>query len=135
MQPQHWFLAPGWNNPFIRPPLLPRKIQAAGTTKFVLDLAPPEGGWRKDGRLRIQLETAPSTASEWTARMNDTELAHTDDVTEPFPNPYPSMLGKPETIRAWHVPAIVPRENANTLEFSLRGGEEATLQYLDLYLP
>jgi hypothetical protein len=134
-QPQHWFLAPGWNNPFIRPPLLPRTVKAASTTKFALDLAPTEGGWKKDGRLRIQLETAPPATSEWTARLNGVELAATSDVSEPFPNHYPSMLGKPENLRAWTVPAAVPRGNANTVEFSLRAGEDATLQYLELYLP
>ena len=134
-QPQHWFLAPGWNNPFIRPPLLPRKVKADSTTKFQLDLAPPANGWEKHGRLRIQLETPPSAESQWTARLNGTELAPSNDVSEPFPNPYPSMLGKPEQMRAWTVPETVPRAGFNTLELSLKSGGDATLDYLDLFLP
>ena len=134
-QPQHWFLAPAWNNPFVRPPLLPRKVKSGSTTKFTLDLAPPDGGWKTGGRLRIQLEKAPANGSQWTARLNGTELTSSDDVSEPFPNPYPSMLGKPEQMRTWIVPVSVPRDGKNKLELSLKSGEEATLNYLDLFLP
>lgn len=133
-QPQHWFQAPGWNNAFIRPPLLPRKLKAGATTKFAWDLAPPVGGWQKGGRLRLQLANAPIPEAKWTARLNGKELSPNADVTEPFPDPYPSMLGKPENLLAWTVPPELPRDGMNTIEFTLHGELEATLAYLDLSL-
>ncbi|MBM4082161.1 MAG: hypothetical protein FJ278_20820, partial [Planctomycetes bacterium] len=50
-QPQHYFLASGWGNPFVRPPVPPRKIEPGKPTTFTLDLAPPAGGWQRGGRL------------------------------------------------------------------------------------
>jgi hypothetical protein len=103
-----------------------------GTSFPHFDLAPPEGGWHKDGRLRIQLANAPSDGTQWTARFNGTELSPTNDVSEPFANPYPPMLGKPENMRAWTVPARLPQDGSNLIEFTLKTGADARLEYLDL---
>jgi hypothetical protein len=132
-QPQHWFLASGWGNPFVKRQVPPRKIAPGGTTEFTLDLAPPTGGWTKGGRLRIQ---AAKTLGEgrWQARLNGKELSPTGDVSEPYPNPYPPMLGKPEEMRAWVVPASAPRDGANRVEFTMETGEPAEIVFLDLAL-
>jgi len=116
-QPQHWFLANGWQHP------LPQKLPAT----FTLDLAPRAG----QGRLRIQGETSLGT-SRWQARLNGVELAPTDDVSEPYPNPYPPMLGKPDEMRAWLVPAGLLRDGVNRVEFTLQSGPTVRLAYLDL---
>lgn len=128
-QPQHWFLAPGWRHPYGREYPLPRKMRAGETAVFVLDLAPADGV----ARLRIQGESSLSE-TRWRARINGIELAPTDDVSEPFPNPYPAMLGKPEEMRAWQVPAGLLRNGINRLELLLDGGKPARLVYLDLAL-
>ena len=131
-QPQHYMLSPGWGNPFVKSPL-PRKCVAGRKEAFTLDLASPEGGWKRGGRLRIQGEASLGD-SRWTATLGEQTLAMTDDTTEPYANPYPSMLGRPEEMRAWSVPAGALRDGANRLEISLQAGKPARLMFLDLGL-
>ncbi len=128
---QHWFLAPGWNNPFVRPPHLPRKLEAGKKAVYNLDLAPPREGWQHAGRLRIQLEEENHTGT-WKALINGKELVSSADVSEPFPNPYPPMLGKPSQMRAWSVPVELLKDGRNQFEFILESGEPVELEYLDL---
>lgn len=130
-QPQHYFLAPGWNNPFIRPPFLPRALEPGRKSNLPLDLAAPPGGWRRPARLRIQM-AGTTAASRWIARWNDVELTPTGDVSEPFPNPYPAMLGQPADLRAWVVPAGVLKEGVNVLGLTLDGDAAANLVFVDL---
>src|SRR5262249_26960736 len=40
-RPQHYFLAPGWSNPFVRPPILPPRAEPRTPPPFTLHLAPP----------------------------------------------------------------------------------------------
>ena len=130
-QPQHWFLAAGWRAPGAKPTQLPRDVAPGKSTAFTLDLAPPIGGWKYEGRLRIQ--GAQSLAgSSWRAVLNGTELVGTDDRSEPFPNPYPSLLGKPDELRAWQVPARLLHAGVNRLEFTTDGESPFTLVFLDL---
>ena len=65
-------------------------------------------------------------------KFNGTALAGTDDVSEPFPNPYPPMLGTAETLAAWTVPAALLREGANVLECALASGETVEIAFIDL---
>lgn len=130
-QPQHWFLAPGWDNPFIRPPLLPRKIQPGVPASFALDLAPPSGGWKKGGRLRLQAESSLD-GSAWRLRLNGTELAASTNLSEPYGNPYTPMLGRPEQLRAWQVPASLLRDGVNRIEAAMPAGEPSRVMLLDL---
>ena len=130
-KPQHWFLATGWNNPYVRPPILPRGLRESAKTSFELEMAPPAGGWQGEGRLRLQAD-ATLEGRTLAARCNEVDLVRTDDVSEPFENPYPSLLGKPETMRAWKVPAGVLRDGENTFEFRHEGGKPVTLEYLDV---
>ena len=113
--------------------MLPRKIEPKQTTKFTLDLAPPKGGWQRGGRLRIQGESTLGE-SRWRARLNGAELTPTDNVSEPYPNPYPSLLGKPEELRAWVVPAKVLSDGLNRLELTMETGQPVRLAFLDLPL-
>ncbi|MBI5397441.1 MAG: hypothetical protein HZA91_19255 [Verrucomicrobia bacterium] len=133
-QPQHWFLAPGWGQSFVKPTPLPRRFTAGQAETFTLDLVPPTGGWKRAGRLRIQGESSLGE-SRWTACLNGKELVATDDVSEPYPTPYPPMLGKPDEMRAWTVPPAHLRDGTNKLEFTLTNGPRVTLDYLDLAMP
>ncbi len=130
-QPQHWFLASGWGNPFVKRSVLPRKIGKGQTSAFALDLAPPAGGWQRGGRLRIQTEDALGD-SRWQARLNGSDLAPTEDVSEPYPNPYPPMLGTTEEMRAWSVPAGALKDGENRIELTMMEGKPAKLEFLDL---
>jgi len=96
-----------------------------------LDLAPPTGGWHKGGRLRIQSREALGD-SEWRAVLNGAVLEPTVDVSEPYPNPYPPALGKPDNYRAWFVPAGAMVAGANRIEIVMSKGKPVQLFYLDL---
>ena len=130
-QPQHWFLATGWRAPGAKPKQVPREVAPGKPALFTLDLASPSGGWKKDGRLRIQGSQSLENTN-WRAVLNGAELVASDDRSEPFPNPYPSLLGKPDELRAWHVPATLLRDGENRIEFTSNGREHSTLVFLDL---
>ncbi|MEW6306254.1 MAG: hypothetical protein AB1705_22535 [Verrucomicrobiota bacterium] len=132
--PQHWFLAQGWRAPGAKPLPLPRKLESGKTATFNFDLAAPAGGWTGEARLRVQFAAAPGGDGEWRVTWNGESIGATAGVAEPFPLPYPSMLGKPEELRAWRVPARLLREGPNRVEFTLRQGTPATIVFLDLSL-
>jgi hypothetical protein len=130
-QPQHYVLSSGWSNPFVKPSALPHVIAAKRGVSMRLDLAPPTGGWQHGGRVRIQ--AADSLAgTRWHIAFNGAPLSSTDDVSEPYPNPYPSMLGQPEQMRAWHVPAALLVDGLNHVELKLESGPESRVEFLDL---
>lgn len=131
--PQHWFVAPGWRAPGGKPLQVPRDLVAGKPAKFTMDLAPPAGGWKESGRLRVQA-AGPLGEGRWQAWLNGTELETTNDVSEPYTNRSPSLLGKPEEMRAWRVPAPLLLEGGNRLELRVNGPESATVVYLDLAL-
>lgn len=130
-EPQHWFLASGWRAPGMKPLPVPRKIEPATPAKFNFDLAAPKDGWKSGARVRIQADKSLA-ATEWTATFNGAAVAATADVSEPFPVPYPSMLAKPEELRAWTIPATLLSEGRNSLEVTLKSGEELTVVFVDL---
>lgn len=129
--PQHWFLATGWNNPYVRPPILPRGLKEKAKTAFQLDMAPPAGGWKGEGRLRLQAD-ATLEGRVLAASCNGVELVAVEDVGEPFENPYPSLLGLPQNMRAWKLPAAVLRDGKNEFQFVHQSGKPVTLEYLDV---
>jgi hypothetical protein len=130
-EPQHWFIAQGWRAPGMKPLPLPRKIESGKSAKFDFDLASPVGGWKQEGRVRIQADK-PIGNDEWIATFNGEPLTATQDVSEPFPVSYPSLLGKPEELRAWTLPAKLLREGRNSFEVMLRAGEPVVVVFVDL---
>ncbi len=131
-EPQHWFIAQGWRAPGAKPLSVPRKIVPGAPAKFYFDLAAPEGGRKHGARPRIQCAQALGDAP-WTATFNGEALIPTPDVSEPFPVPYPSMMGKPEELRAWLVPAVLLADGPNRLELAWAGGSDVpTVVFLDL---
>lgn len=126
-EPQHWFIASGWRSPGMKPLSVPRKIELNKPAKFSFDLAKPRG----DARIRIQVDRNLET-SEWAATFNGEAIAATGNVSEPFPVPYPSMLGKPEELRAWLVPALLLREGKNSLEVTLKTGTQVSVVFVDM---
>jgi hypothetical protein len=129
--PQHWFIAQGWRAPGAKPLPVPRRIAPGKPALFIFDLAAPRDGWKGDARLRVQF-AQPHGESALSACFNGESLARTADVSEPFAVPFPSMLGKPEELRAWLVPARLLREGSNRLELALHAGSSATAAFLDL---
>jgi hypothetical protein len=130
-QSQHWFLASGWRAPGCRPLPLPRLMQAGKPEKFQFDLAQPAGGWKVDARVRIQADKSVGDAA-WNASFNGERLVLTEDVSEPFAVPYPSLLGKPEELRSWTVPARLLREGKNHLEVTAEQADKVSVLFIDL---
>lgn len=129
--PQHAFIAPGWRAPGMKPLQVPRKIEPGRSAKFNLDLAAPAGGWKKDARARIQADRRLGD-SEWTAAFNGEPVSATSDVSEPFSVACPSMMGEPDELRAWTVPAGLLREGLNSLEVVVHGGPACSVLFVDL---
>lgn len=130
-QPQHWFLAPGWRAPGMKPLPLPRFIESAQTAKFHFDLAAPAHGWKQAMRIRIQADKSLKDL-ELIANFNDEAIPSTPDISEPFSVPYPSMLAKPEELRAWLIPTKLLRDGRNTFSVTSKSGTPFSLQFVDL---
>ncbi len=130
-QPQHWFLAFSWRAPGMKPLPVPRKVEPGKPQKFNFDLAAPLRGWKQDMRLRLQADQSLSD-SEWQATFNGEALSPTNDVSEPFTVSYPSLLGRPEELRAWSVPAKLLREGKNSAEFTSKAGKMISIVFVDL---
>ncbi len=130
-EPQHWFIAPGWRAPGMKPLPVPRKMEPGQSAKFNFDLAAPGGGWKRDARVRIQMDKPP-VADEWSATFNGEAVSATDEVAEPFVVPYPSLIGRPDELRAWIVPGKLLREGKNNLEITMKSGDSVTIAFVDL---
>jgi hypothetical protein len=130
-EPQHWFIAQGWRAPGAKPLPVPRKVEPEKPAAFIFDLAPPRGGWKKDARLRIQCDQ-PLGRRRWRAKLNGEPLQAADDVSEPFPVPYPSLIGRSEEMRAWIVPAKLLSDGFNRAEITLETGTGVAVTFLDL---
>ncbi|MCB1208605.1 MAG: hypothetical protein KDK97_04720 [Verrucomicrobiales bacterium] len=130
-EPQHWFIAAGWRAPGMKPLPVPRKIELNKPAKFSFDLAAPRAGWKQDARVRVQADKNLDD-TEWTAVFNGTVIASTPDLSEPFPVAYPSMLGKPEELRAWIIPAKLLHEGKNSLEITQTAGDAVVITFVDL---
>jgi len=126
-QPQHYFLSDhGYVNRY-----LPKKLAKGASISFTMDIAPPAGGWKKEGKLRIQTRQNMGNA-RLKARINKVKLEPSGDVSEPYPNPYPPMLGTPETLRAWTVPPGVLKDGLNDIEITMLEGTPADVIFLDI---
>lgn len=154
-QPQHYYLARGYGghepkledtrNAYMmrhakyKPQSpLPCRMETAGQwVLMIMDLAPPTGGWKGQGRLRIQ--AAASLAGRQfemaigrTPVVPGTTLQPTDDVSAPYPSRYTDAIGKPEDHRAWVVPAELLVNGGNRFVLTLKSGEPVDIVRLDL---
>lgn len=117
-QPQHYFV-PRLHGPGS----LPERLEAGQCLTLDLDMAPPAGGWKQGGRLRIQAE-ADLAGSRWEASLNGEVLAATGDVSEPYPSPYPNCLGARAEHRAWIIPAQLLRDGYNLVAVTLVSSDQ-----------
>lgn len=119
-QPQHYVLGEVsmGNRPLVLNRQLPQIIEEGQTAIFKMDMAPPSGGWKKDGKLRIQC-TEDIGEAQFLAKINGKELQPTTDVSEPYDNPYPPLLGTPQQHQGWIVPKDIVKDGLNQIEVSL----------------
>jgi hypothetical protein len=99
--------------------------------EFSLRMVPPTGGWTDDGKLRIHI-TPFEKGRKWRATLNGVVLDQIEDVSPPYPYPYPEAYGTPDEYVAWRVPADVPQEGDNIIRIELLQGWQAQINYLDL---
>ncbi len=132
-QPQHYFIGLGQGHPQKTGRPFQDAVKPGTVVSQSLFLVPPSGGWRQAGRLRIQART-PQQASPWQAKINGTPLEPTADVSEPYANPYPVGLGKPEDYKAWTVPTALLKAGTNRIELELTSGKPVQITFLDLSL-
>lgn len=134
-RPQHYFLSAGgsWAALLGCPQVLPKKIKPGCGALFMLDLAPPSGGWKKGGRLRMRAAEALGQG-KWKATLNGEALVETADRSAPYKTRYDAAhLPAEEKMRAWLAPAALLRDGRNALELACEGGRgDATLIYIDL---
>jgi hypothetical protein len=131
-QPQQYVVGNLWNGP-LKPGRPFREAFSAGAKTEVirLDMAPPTDGWKKGGRLRIQ-GRAGLGDSQWTVRLNGTELAPSEDVSDAFEDSF-NPGQDPTTYRAFQIDPQILRDGVNEIELAMvRGSEPAFLYYLDL---
>lgn len=112
----------------------PTVIPSGKAETFVLDLAPPKGGWRSPGRLRFQADQSFSDRN-FTVEFNGTPLTPTKDVSEPYKTIFTQLQGKPDELRAWVVPPGVPKAGRNEVTITCTQGDPIRLIALDLALP
>jgi hypothetical protein len=134
-QPQHWFLSAGvsWADHLGHPRTLPKKMKPGGRAAFAPDLAPPDGGWKKGGRLRVRARDDLGRG-KWGAGLNGETLVATPDRSAPCKTRYDDAhLPADEKMRAWLVPPALLRDGPNTLDIVYENGrDEAVLIYIDL---
>jgi hypothetical protein len=118
-------------------PLLDNTAVATKFTKdkkatWNMDMAPPTGGWKKDGKFRIQSDTLLDS-TEWSASINGAALKATNDVNEPYKTPYPQLLGQAGQHRGWIVPKEILKNGNNKIEVSmLKGTGSKQIVFIDL---
>ncbi len=136
-QPQHYFLngGAGWAGKLGHTPVLPRTFKPGEQVSFVLDCAPPTGGWKAGGRLRIRARDGLPQGA-WSASFNGQPLRETHERSSPFLTRYDAAHHPAdEKIRAWLVPGDLPRDGENRLEITYTSGtQRAVLDYIDLGL-
>lgn len=110
---------------------------------YSMDMAPPQGGWKKDGRLRIQsLAPGDFEDNKWQAFINGKSLEPAENVSEPYDNPYKKQKLKgregrhlegtvdPAKLRAWIIPPEILKDGINKITVS-KQKEKGQIIYLD----
>ena len=136
-EPQYYFLGHTHNEPYRDGRPFQNVFETGVPQTQWLDMVPPEGGWQKDGRLRIQSVGTLAT-SRWDVSINGVALTLNPDVSEPYKNPYGTTLGTPEQYRAWTVPAAILKDGLNAITVTLKSapdGKGIPLFFLDIAMP
>jgi hypothetical protein len=135
-QPQDWFLAHVWDEPFVPDRPLgnrrkPRKVSSGETATFTLDLAAPAGGWKNPGVLRIESKQSQREAT-WRVTLNGGSIAASEKPAEPSAKQHLALLSPADHVSAWVAPAAQLREGPNRLQLKLSGGGPLELIFIDL---
>jgi hypothetical protein len=134
-QSQHYVYTDGWQ-PGAQI-LLPKTMKPDSPVQVKLDMAPPKGGWKNKGRLRIQCDTDFNNAI-LQVKFNNLPLVKINTISEPYPQPYPlteQVAHTHRNTRTWEVPATLLRDGVNTIDIVMTRGIPTRLVYIDLAIP
>ena len=133
-QSQHYILCKIWNDPPSETRQMPQTFKKEQSHEFVMYMAEPAGGWLRDGKLRIESEKVLAN-SQWSVKFNGITLKNTDDVSEPYPNPYRNLLGLPQQYRAFVLPCEIVKNGDNTIEITMTdSSDEHDISFMDIAL-
>ncbi|WP_157210710.1 hypothetical protein [Verrucomicrobium spinosum] len=133
--PQHYFVGLMYRNDPRRAYPFPRRVKGGESLRYVLDLAPPAQGWRREGKMRLQARSSCPEGGIWQARINGQLLPATPDVGEPYPTVYTQMHGQAGEWLAWNVPVSALRPGLNEVVITCPPDTALELLGLDLSLP
>ena len=121
-QPQHYFLtARDYNGKRFRQ----RPGQNFSET-FVIDMAPPKGGWMTDGKLRILMTpTFPNVPCD--VYFNGIRLKKNTDISSPYSTELDEDFGCADSVRAWTLPKSILQDGVNNVRVDLPHGIEGAL--------
>jgi len=132
VQPQHYFLTPGSNTPRSSKPAFPRsELTLHKPVTFKIDMAPPKGGWKTDGLIRVQSKMSLANR-ELSVHFNGVKLESCETIFEPYPTPDSNGLGTSKTLSALTVPVNLLRNGNNNIQIVLLKGKPIKLIFIDL---
>lgn len=139
--PQHYILYGGWHHYISQVTSLPERIRRMipGTLdvnqdgRFNLDMALPKLTKKCDpvAILRVQFDRA-WVNRDIVAYVNGENISLYSDTSEPFPNPYPPLLGVPEQVKAWKIPYNILRVGMNEITLKIKKGDSISINFLDI---
>ena len=139
--PQHYFLSTGWSSYITKYMTLPQRLKRfspltlAQSTDCLLglDMDHPNLGKPCSGVavLRVQANKLWGDR-EVVVCVNGKKQSAYSDTSEPFPNPYPPLLGTPGTLKAWIIPLSDFRKGMNTIKLSMTKGDAVTIDFVDI---
>jgi len=133
--PQDYLLTPGWScwgGPVqrVKGKNLPRALKRDCAERFTMELYPQENA---EPVTRLRLQTDEAIADQvFTASFNGVQLTPTADISEPFGEQYPPLLGTEQTLRAFTLPLSLIREGKNEITVTLTEGEDIRLIALNI---
>ena len=131
-QPQHYFSAKYGNREW--PAIMRskgRELTPSRPIAITFDMAPPTGGWKTGGRLRVQAH-GTFGGQRLAVALNGVDLEPTADVSEPYAAPWPDGLAPPEALRAWTVPAELLQDGDNAVVVRMAQGGPVLLSFVDV---
>jgi hypothetical protein len=139
--PQDYMLFSGWSYYISRHISLPSRISRMIPAKLSmtqqcivgLDMDSPKFGNDCNGVaiLRVQGKILWGDR-EVSACINGNTLAPFSNTSEPFSNPYPTMLGNPGTLKAWTIPLSKLRNGINVVKLTMSKGDTMTIEFMDI---
>lgn len=139
--PQHYILYSGWSYyisrliplPMRISRLIPKQLSVSEECLLGLDMDYPKLGKPCEGIAILRVQAGKLWGDrEVVVCVNGKNQNTYSDTSEPFINPYPSLLGAPGTLKAWAIPLCDLRIGFNTIKLNMIKGEPMTIDFVDI---